>query len=110
MATIKPIAHQLTMTDQERAVLQLSIQDVIKTDHWVLPGEVYIWEKPAKAAMLLKLYSSIKEFTSIEITKYQAELLVECMEQMKRVVCHSKEDRAAWHGNDLMNILKKAAK
>ena len=110
MATIKPTVYLLTMTDQERAVLQLSIQGVIKADHWVLPGEVYIWGDPRKAAALLKLYAHIKEFSSVEINGCQAELLVDCLEQMKRVVCHSKEDRATWHCNDLLAVLKKAAK
>lgn len=109
MATIKPIAHQLTLTEQERSILKLAIRDIVKAEHYTLPGETYMWGNPPKAAMLLKLYSSM-DFGSIEITRYQAELLVECMEQLKKYTAHKKEDRATWHWNDLLNILKKAAK
>lgn len=109
MATIKAIAHQLTMTEQERSILKLAIQGVVKAEHWTLPGETYMWGNPSKAAMLLKLYSFM-DFESVEITRYQAELLVECMEQLKKCTANKKEDRSTWNGNDLLSVLKKAAK
>ena len=59
---------------------------------------------------LLEAYRDIKAGTTFRVDAWQVQLLVECMETMKKYVCHNKEQRDTWHGNPLLKTLKSAIK
>lgn len=110
MATYHPTHFKFDVTKQEQSVLELAIRSTLKDDHSVLCDEICIWADTHKSAPLMTAYRDVKANTTFCVDFWQVSLLVECMEHLKKVVCHNKEQRDTWYGNPLLNTLKSATK
>ena len=110
MATYLPTQFEFNVTKQEQSVLELAIRDVLRSERAILSTEINIWTDTHKSVPLLEAYRDIKAGTSFRVDAWQVQLLVECMETMKKYVCHNKEQRDTWHGNPLLKTLKSAIK
>ena len=110
MATYLTTQFTFDVTKQEQSLLELAIRSQLKSDYHVLSDEVCIWTDTHKSVPLLEAYRDIKTCMRFRADYWQVQLLVEAMEHLKKVVCHNKEQRDAWHGNPLLKTLKSAIK